>query len=213
MNAREVLQYVPEDLLDSLALEYNVDYQVKKLTGRSMFQLLLFSFLTTKETSYRVIEQVYHSIAFSKANNMVYSGVKYNSIRDRLTNIKAEYFEAIFKFCLERFEQDLPSKSNIVSFDSTMVAISSKLLKNGMKLNKKGDKRYLKFTIGFRNIPIHVSIFNDQQHLSEDLALSEAILAYSNKEDDIIVFDRGLQSRKIFENLPPRWFGFAIRTI
>ncbi len=89
MNAKQILNYIPEDLLNSLSLEYNVDYQVKKLNGVSMFKLLLYSLLTTRETSYRVIEEIYHSISFAKVADEVYPGVKYNSIRDRLTNINS----------------------------------------------------------------------------------------------------------------------------
>jgi transposase len=211
VNARQIINYIPDELLQGLCIKYNVNHQVKKLDGRSMFQLLLYSFLTTRETSYRVIEEVYHSIAFAKVANSVHQGVKFNSIRDRLTAINADYFESIFSYCLNRFEADLGSSSNIVSFDSTLVTASSKLLKSGMKINKKGDKRYVKFTMGFRKVPVHAAFFSDQNHVSEDLALSEAILAYSTKEDDIIVFDRGLQSRKVLEQLNVSNYQFVTR--
>jgi transposase len=211
VNARQVINYIPDELLQELCIKYNVDHQVKKLDGRSMFQLLLYSFLTTRETSYRVIEEVYHSIAFAKVAKAVHHGVKFNSIRDRLTAINADYFESIFSYCLTRFEANLGSSSNIISFDSTLVTASSKLLKQGMKLNKKGDKRYIKFTMGFRKIPVHAAFYTDQHHLSEDVALGETILAYSNKEDDIIVFDRGLQSRKVLEQLNVSNYQFVTR--
>lgn len=211
MNARDIINYIPNELLEELCVKYRVNHQVKKLDGRSMFQLLLYSFLTTKETSYRVIEEVYHSITFSKVAKGVHSGVKYNSIRDRLTSINSDYFESIFTYCLERFEADLDTSSNIVSFDSTLVTASSKLLKNGMKINKKGDKRYIKFTMGFRKIPVHVTFFSDQNHISEDIALGETILNYCNKDEDIIVFDRGLQSRKVLEQLSLSNYQFVTR--
>jgi hypothetical protein len=59
VNARQIINYIPTELLQKLSGEYNVDFQVKKLDGVSMFKLLLYSFLTTRETSYRVIEEVY----------------------------------------------------------------------------------------------------------------------------------------------------------
>ncbi|MCW0485045.1 IS4 family transposase [Gaoshiqia sediminis] len=211
MNARQIINYLPVELLQKLSLEYNVDFQVKKLDGVSMFKLLLYSFLTTRETSYRVIEEIYHSISFAKVASSVKQGVKYNSIRDRLISINPSFFEAIFKECLQKFEAHLQPSSNIVSFDSTLVAASSKLLKNGMKINKKGDKRYVKFTMGFRKIPVYAAIFNDQHHLSEDIALGEAIMDYTNKDDDIIVFDRGLQSRKVLEQLCFAEYQFVTR--
>jgi hypothetical protein len=211
MNVKQILNYIPSELLQELSLQYNIDYQVKKLDGTSMFKLLLYSFLTTRETSYRVIEEVYHSISFAKVAHTVHQGVKFNSIRDRLTNINSAYFEAIFKACLMNFEKDIQTCSNIVSFDSTLVTASSKLLKSGMKMNKKGDKRYVKFTFGFRKIPVHAAVFSDQHHLSEDIALGETIMSYTSKEDDIIVFDRGLQSRKVLEQLNTSEYQFVTR--
>ncbi|HYQ56207.1 MAG TPA: IS4 family transposase [Draconibacterium sp.] len=212
MNARQIIDYIPQELLEKLSLEYNVDFQVKKLDGASMFKLLLYSFLTTRETSYRVIEEVYHSISFAKVANSVHQGVKFNSIKDHLVNINPAYFEAIFQECLKRFESNIPASSNIISFDSTLVAASSKLLNNGMKINKKGDKRYLKFTMGFRKIPVHASVFSDQLYISEDMALGETIMAYTTKDDDIVVFDRGLQSRKVvLEQLNQEAYQFVTR--
>ena len=158
MNARQIINYIPVELLQRLSLEYRIDFQVKKLDGVSMFKLLLYSFLTTRETSYRVIEEVYHSISFAKVADSVHQGVKFNSIRDRLVNIDPAYFEAIFHECLKKFEANIQPSSNIISFDPTLVASSAKLLKRGMKINKKGDKRYVKFTIGFNKIPVHASL-------------------------------------------------------
>lgn len=211
MNAKQIINYIPIELLQELCLKYAIDHQVKKLDGVSMFQLLLYSFLTTKETSYRVIEEVYHSVTFASVAHSKHAGVKYNSIRDRLIGLNPAYFESIYKACLMKFETELKSSSNIIAFDSTMVTASSKLLKNGMKVNKKGDKRYVKFTIGFRKIPVHSAIFTDQHHLSEDIALGETIMSYTSKGDDIIVFDRGLQSRKVLEELNESEFQFVTR--
>jgi len=80
-----------------------------------------------------------------------------------------------------------------------------------MKINKKGDKRYLKFTMGFNRIPVTASFFSDQRYVSEDIALREVILSYTIKTDDIIVFDRGLQSRKAYEQLSEANFRFVTR--
>lgn len=211
MNAKQIINYIPTELLQELCLKYKTDHQVKKLDGVSMFQLLLYSFLTTREASYRVIEEVYHSISFARVASTKHSGVRYNSIRDRLISLNPAYFEAIFNACLEKFEREIHPSSNIISFDSTMVTASSKLLKSGMKVNKKGDKRYVKFTIGFRKIPVHAAIYSDQHHLSEDVALGETIMSFTCKEDDIIVFDRGLQSRKVLEQLNESEYQFVTR--
>ena len=130
MKLEEVLGYISKEELEHLSISYKIDHQVKKLHGQTMFQLLLFSMLNIKNNSLRVMEEFYHSLAFKSIANTSYNGVKYNSIRDRLVSINPDYFEAIFNSCLKKYQEKyLKKKHNINSFDSTLVSISSKLLK------------------------------------------------------------------------------------
>ncbi|TSD94487.1 DUF4372 domain-containing protein, partial [Aquimarina algiphila] len=69
MKVSEVLNYIPKDELEKLSLDYKVDYQIKKLDGQTMFQLLLFSMLNVKQNSLRVMEEFYHSLAFKSIAN------------------------------------------------------------------------------------------------------------------------------------------------
>lgn len=200
MKLEEVLGYIPKEELEQLSINYKVDHQVKKLHGQTMFQLLLFSMLNIKHNSLRVMEEFYHSLAFKSIANTSYQGVKYNSIRDRLVSINPDYFEAIFNSCLEKYQEKyLKKKHNIISFDSTLVSISSKLLKEGMRINKKGDKKFVKFSMAFSNIPIHSKIFTEQSFVSEEFALKELIKECPLSVDNILVFDRGVQARASFE--------------
>ena len=129
MRIQDVLGYIPKDELEQLLASYKVHYQVKKLHGQTMFQLLLFSMLNVKNNSLRVMEEFYHSLAFKSIANSSYKGVKYNSVRDRLVSINPDYFE-IFNSCLTKYQEKyLKKKHNIISFDSTLVSISSKWLK------------------------------------------------------------------------------------
>lgn len=212
MGVSEVLDYIPKEELARLALEYKVDYQVKKLDGETMFQLLLFSMLNVKQNSLRVMEEFYHSLAFKSIANNSFDGVKYNSIRDRLVAINPDYFQSIFKSCLGKFQKKYLKKShNIISFDSTLVAISSKLLKEGMQINKKGDKKYLKFSMAFSNVPIESKIFTEQKFISEDFALKDLINNCALKADNILVFDRGISARSSFDAFNENAFTFVTR--
>ena len=212
MKLKEVLGYIPKEELNKLSIEYKVDHQVKKLHGQTMFQLLLFSMLNIKHNSLRVMEEFYHSLAFKSIANTSYQGVKYNSIRDRLVSINPEYFEAIFNSCLKKYQDKyLKKKHNIISFDSTLVTISSKLLKEGMTINQKGDKKYVKFSIAFSNIPIHSKIFTEQSFVSEDFALKELIKECPLRADNILVFDRGIQARATFEEFNESELTFVTR--
>ncbi|MBN6062820.1 IS4/IS5 family transposase, partial [Aggregatibacter actinomycetemcomitans] len=51
MKLREILSYIPKEQLRMFALEYQVDRQVKKLSGEVMFYLLLFSSLNVRHNS------------------------------------------------------------------------------------------------------------------------------------------------------------------
>lgn len=211
MNIKEILNYIPSELLKHLSVEYNVDHQVKKLDGQTMFQLLLYSMLNVKQNSLRVLEEFYHSLAFKTFASTTHEGVRYNSIRDRLASINPCYFEAIFESCIKRFQdQYLGDDKNIISYDSTLISISSKLLNNGMNYTKKGDRRYLKFSMSFSNIPLSSKLFTEQTFLSEDVALREAILNDDFK-NCIVVFDRGVQSRKTFEEFNSKEISFVTR--
>ncbi len=212
MQVSEVLNYIPKEELERLSLEYNVDYQVKKLNGQTMFQLLLFSMLNVKNNSLRVMEEFYHSLAFKSIANNSFDGVKYNSIRDRLVTINPCYFESIFKSCLKQFQNKyLNKKHNIIAFDSTLVSISSKLFEEGMQINKQGDKRFVKFSMAFSNVPIHSKIFTEQAFVSEDFALKDLINECPLSPENILVFDRGLQARSAFESFNNQNFIFVTR--
>lgn len=212
MQVSEVLNYIPKEDLERLSIEYKVDYQVKKLDGQTMFQLLLFSMLNVRQNSLRVMEEFYHSLAFKSIANNSFEGVKYNSIRDRLVNINPDFFEAIFNSCLSQFKDKyLKKKHNIISFDSTLVSISSKLLKDGMQINQRGDKKFVKFSMAFSNVPIHSKVFTEQAFVSEDFALKDLINECPLNTDNILVFDRGLQARATFDDLNNKEFIFVTR--
>ncbi|MCH4831172.1 transposase [Flavobacterium columnare] len=105
----------------------------------------------------------------------------------------------------------MKKEHNIISFDSTIVTISSKLLKEGMQINKQGDKKSIKFSIAFSNIPVHSKIFTKQSFVSEDFALKELINECPLNKDNILVFDRGIQSRATFEEFSERDLTFITR--
>ena len=125
---------------------------------------------------------------------------KYNSIRDRICSINAGYFEALFDQIFKIYSSYLNEGSAITKLDSTYVAVAAKLFDQGM-VNGTADKRYVKYSIGLKgSLPNSVKVFLDQSHISEELALSEAINSDESLAGNIVVFDRGLQSRKAFDS-------------
>jgi hypothetical protein len=92
-----------------------------------------------------------------------------------------------------------------------LVGISSKLLQEGMQMNQKENKKYIKFSMAFSNVPVHSKIFTQQAFVSEGFALKELINQCSLSAANILVFDRGLRARSTFEEFNESGFTFITR--
>ena len=175
MNADALIRLIPPKTFRELAVETDVDVQVKKLSGEVMFKLILFSMLNSEKMSLRVMEAYLQS-----ANFKVFSGFdildgKYNSIRDRICAINSDYFERLFKSIFSVYNKELKEEGALSKIDSTFVSLATKLFSGGMD-NRAPDKRYLKYSVGLKgSIPCSVKVFTDQSHLSDEPALAELI--------------------------------------
>jgi len=110
MRVKELLQLIPEEELNVLAIETQFDHQVKKLSGLIMFQLILFSMLNRKRVSLRVMEEFLRSSSFRALSNHSEIDAKYNSLSDRISMIRSEYFEKIFNSVYDKFSKYPPSQ-------------------------------------------------------------------------------------------------------
>lgn len=209
------MDLVPRAELTRLAAHMRVDYQVKKLEGATVFQLILFSLLNSNRVSLRVMEAFYTDMSFQLMAE-VDSGesTRFNSIRDRICRIPSAYFEKLFYRVYERFEGYLAGEKhfNLLRVDSTMVAVSAKLLDWGMQVGNNKEIKHIKFTVGLKGfLPESVQIFSNQEALSEDITLRQAIVNSLHSKDSIVVFDRGLQSRHTFCELDDKNIVFVTR--
>ena len=64
IGVEELLKLIPEELLLDLAVETKVDYQVKKLYGRNVFNLLLYGLIRGERVGLRSLEDFYNSRKF-----------------------------------------------------------------------------------------------------------------------------------------------------
>ena len=64
IGVSDLLKLIPDDLLLDLAAETKVDYQVKKLYGRNIFNLLLYGLLNGERVGLRSLEDFYNSKKF-----------------------------------------------------------------------------------------------------------------------------------------------------
>ncbi|WP_158990618.1 IS4 family transposase [Mucilaginibacter sp. L196] len=216
MEVGQLLSLLPESTLSELALLTKVDKYAKKLHGELVFKLLLHCILSYKDNSLRTMESAYESMAFKLLNAQRKSErIRFSSISERLSVIDPAYFEKLYNTCIETYRNLLaPAKPPLIRFDSTIVALSGKLLKVGYHL-KGGDAdhvRQLKFTIGFSNLPIAVHFFTEQIYTSENAALKQAVLSFKPTEAGVIrVFDRGISSRKTYDELTEKNIPFISR--
>jgi hypothetical protein len=212
---------IDHEVLESLAIATNVNYKCKKLSGEVVFKLLLMSLLDNTKISLRMMEKTFSNQLFK-----LYSGIdkdqtiRYSSLSERLSVINYQYFEKIFSYVYQMsesfFDKEL-TPYNIRQFDSTSLSLSSKLLKKGMVNGLKSKtgkqrKNQIKFTVGLlNNLPSSIEFYNQQKYLSEDLTLSSSILQSCIKNNEVVVFDRGLKKRSTFKEFSDKSILFVTR--
>jgi hypothetical protein len=182
MRAAAIIDMIPEEMLDFFASETKADYKVQKLKGSVLFKLLIYSLLTTRNSSLRVLEGVFHSYRFKAISGLDNKATtRFTSIRDRIATIEPDYFKKLFEYCSQRFTaqlqaDQLKAKGSLLRFDSTMIALSAGVMDIGMKVGRNTDKKQIKCTIGYNGLlPTSARVFTEQRHLSEDICLYEAI--------------------------------------
>lgn len=220
IGVSELLELIPEDLLDHLAEETNVDHQAKKLYGRNVFNLLLYGLLDGERVGLRTLQDFYNSRHFKALFRLPgVKSVKYNSISARLARMNVDFFEkayqSIYEQCSQLYDDNtLSSQYKITRVDSTMVCEAANKLEQGINVGRKKDgKKQIKYTISLTNMfPSSVEIFLQQKYISESYTIPEVISKLIDKsQDNVFVFDRGVISREAFCNLDQNAFSFVTR--
>lgn len=208
----DLMAKVPKELFEEVDAEFKVDKRNHKLTGQSLFQILLHNLCEENQISLRVIEDSFNNHKFKVYHNGKEIKASKSGISDRLKNIDYRYYEKIFMTLQNIFANEIPNcgTQQIKRFDSTLVTLSSKLLKNGFKVSV-GDKNQIKFSIGFDGLPRSARIGTTRSDMSEEVALKDAIKSASLSAKDIVVFDRGICARKTFKDFSQSGIRFVTR--
>jgi hypothetical protein len=210
VTVKELVSYLPSEIIDDLAEATGVDHQVKSLTGKDVFLLLLYTHFKSKDESLRVIETLSSSKSYQAfAGKSEGYKVPHTTLSDRLSTIKVSFVKSIFESyssVLKNFYSPKECKSyDIYRYDSTFLSLSSKLLHFGMSNGRKStdispEKRQLKFTIGFNGIaPTDVKMYKEQTDISDDASFREVILSHIAGPKEISIFDRGCKKRTTFK--------------
>lgn len=211
MTATEILKLIPEKTFDELTAETEVDHQVKRLTGETIFKLVLFSMLSTNKTSLRIMEKFISSAVFKCFNRRTVTakkgrktlsphGCKFNSIRDRICTMEVSFFEKIFEQIFVIYNKELKEETALSKTDSTFITLAAKLFSIGMEYGGNKTHRDVKYTIVMKgSLPMYAKAFTEQTYASEEIAMAEVINDSDELKGGMIVFDRGLKSRDSFD--------------
>jgi hypothetical protein len=193
MTVEELLKLIPQKTFDELALETKVDFQVKKLTGETIFKLILFSMLNSDKLSLRTMETFLTSAKFKSFSEQNLDS-KFNSIRDRICTINADYFERIFNVIFTTYNKVLKEEKALSKADSTYVSIAASLFSIGMLNGTQSyGRKHVKYSVNLKgSLPCNVKVYTHQSYVSEDLALADLIDTTNASEGSVVVFDRGL---------------------
>lgn len=211
-----LLSFIPDKTLEAFALKTSVNKFAKKLQGELLFKLLFYCIATEKDNSLRGMQSALESSLFRAISSSgSITSIAHSSISERLNTIKPKYFEDIFLLCVKKYKSSLDiAQKQILRFDSTIVALSVKLLNTGYQIKGSAAENYrlLKFTVGYSDIPDCICFYTDQTYSSENPALKTAILSNETiTRQTINVFDRGISSRASYDAMTDKGILFISR--
>lgn len=220
LEVSKLLKMIPAKLLEDLAEEYQVDWNVSRLRGEVMLDLLLLGLCRADRASTRVLEYLYNSPFFESLGNK-YPGHKsrHSSIAERLTNVPSEYFQAIFEWAVTYFSKKYAGgklMDKVNRFDSTLISVSSALVNWGMKVGREPKnhpaKVQFKITVGMKGVfPTSAKVYFEQEALSEEKVLYDALVSNSAKKNEWSVIDQGMKGRKKFQKSDLQDISFVTR--
>ena len=103
LSVSKLIKMIPDELLENIAKDTTVDYQVKHLNATLMFKFFLFSILKSIRLSSRYMEFFYNSSEFKTFSGKGGHQTRHSSIADRMRTIDSKYFESVFENIGETF--------------------------------------------------------------------------------------------------------------
>jgi hypothetical protein len=221
VSVAKLLSLLPDEVIAELVEQTQADKHVKRLPALLFVKLLLYGVLKSNKLSTHLLEHYYNSEQFALLTGKGKRRTRHSSLSDRLKAIKPELFRKLLAYLSEQLQGQLPGTRRglgytITSFDSTMVAASAVLLKEGMQVGQrsksKAGKKQVKFSVSLhQGLPCRANTHCQQAYLSEDLALGELLLETEKQEGTVLVFDRGVSKRATFEQLTEQQHLFVTR--
>jgi hypothetical protein len=208
MDLSTIINLLDQDKLNQLGVLYNIDKNNHKITGQFILKSFIFCLLKGYPISLRSLEILSNTneqfSSLLKTKNIHTRKIDHSSIGKRLSQLEVGYFRNIYEDLVLRYNT-LFSKQEADKFhrfDSTIITLSGKLLKDGLNLGGKAQDRHIKLSVSLKNsIPASVRICKDASEASEDVALIRAINQAKVEKEAILLFDRGIGKGDTFKEL------------
>ncbi len=208
MQLSDIMNLLNEDALEQIGKQYQIDKVNHKITGKFILKSFVQSILNGTSLSLRSLELLCNSnkglSSLLNARDDSKKQIDHSSLSKRLKGINYDYFKRIYEDLVEKYHYELIKKDHETFhiFDSTIVTLSGKLLKDGIHVGGKKTDRHIKITVSLkRSIPSSVRLCETQSEVSEDIALVKAINEAKIEKEDILLFDRGISKSETFEAL------------
>src|ERR1700760_731499 len=206
MQVSKIIDLIDDQKLEELGKLHKIDKVNNKISGKFILKSFVSCILKGYPISLRLIEKVCNSntnlSGLLKAKDDNNKKIDHSSIGKRLTNIEAFYFRDIYQDLVEKYNK-LFSQTEVDKFhrfDSTIITLSGKILKDGLSLGGKPGDSHIKLSLSLKNsIPSSVRFCTEPSESSEDVALVRAINEAKVEKDSIVLFDRGIAKADTFQ--------------
>ena len=204
MQIQEIVTMIDDEKLKTLGELHKIDKINTKITGAFILKAFVKSALTGIPISLRSIETLANKdktlASYLKTPDPSKKRLDHSSLGKRLKTINADFFKEIYEDMVMKFQNTFSSQKSFHVFDSTIISISGKLMKSGLKIGGAKDNRHIKMSVSLKNsIPSSIRFCSKQSEGSEDIALARAINEARVEKEDIILFDRGIAKAETFD--------------
>ncbi len=212
IKASNLINLISSQELQPFIDKYKADFSANKLYVLIFLKLFLYSWILDRDNlSLESISQNSKSSVFQQLAHLDsnFSVVK-SSLSDRLTKIPHQLFKELFENLAEKTLKNLPDQQKYSKsvnqlikqakiLDSTVITLSSKLLKTGYRINPNQLTFKASMAIQGRQIPVKALVLDDKTDFSEDKALPK--LFDFSKKNVIYIFDRGIQKLQTYADI------------
>lgn len=203
MGISEVMSLIDEEKIKAIGKLHQIDKANTKITGEFILKVFVHGSLQGIPMSLRSIETLVKDnkdlASNLKSKDDHKKKVDHSSIGKRLSSANIDFFKAIYEDISDKYHNKFEPKKDFHIFDSTILTISNKLLKNGLNLGGFANDSHIKMSVSLKNsIPSSIRFCTTQSESSENIALVKAINEAKLKKQDIILFDQGIQKAETF---------------